>query len=327
MMAADEPCTPQAVNAMGHDGAKALADALKSLSDPLRIRILSAIAADPRGECCVCDLTDLAPVSQPTLSHHLKVMKEAGMLQSERRGTWVYYRIAPERRAATVALLGAFAPTLTAAPDMRAASAAPGEDDAVTSVVDRLTAAHANVHPDLVATIVRESFASLLPGRRTDSELLERAEAFAIQRLTDLTRDRTDGVAHVLFVCVQNAGRSQLAAALMTQLSRGAVVARSAGSAPAPDVHASVRDTLDDVHAGAVPTFPKPLTDDAVRASDVVVTMGCGDVAPIIAGVRYEDWAVGDPALASADGVAAIRADIETRVRELLRTLTADRKN
>lgn len=68
--------------------------------------------------------------------------------------------------------------------------------------------------------------------------------------------------------------------------------------------------------------FPKPLTDDAVRAADVVVTMGCGDVCPIIPGVRYEDWAVGDPALASPEGVEAIRDDIEGRVRELLATLT-----
>ena len=67
---------------------------------------------------------------------------------------------------------------------------------------------------------------------------------------------------------------------------------------------------------------PKPLTDDAVRASDVVITMGCGDVCPIIPGIRYEDWAVGDPALASPEGVAAIRDDIETRVRALLATLT-----
>ncbi len=68
--------------------------------------------------------------------------------------------------------------------------------------------------------------------------------------------------------------------------------------------------------------FPKPLTDDTVRAADVVITMGCGDVCPIIPGVRYEDWAVGDPALASPEGVAAIRDDIETRVRALLTTLT-----
>jgi len=127
----------------------------------------------------------------------------------------------------------------------------------------------------------------------------------------------------VLFMCVANAGRSQLAAALVNQLSGGAVVARSAGSTPAAEVHPHVRSILADIEGeqDAAAAFPKPLTDDAVRAADVVVTMGCGDVCPIIPGVRYEDWTVGDPALASEDGVAAIAADIEARVRGLLAEL------
>lgn len=84
-----------------------------------------------------------------------------------------------------------------------------------------------------------------------------------------------------------------------------------------------MRSILADIEGeqDAAAAFPKPLTDDAVRAADVVVTMGCGDVCPIIPGVRYEDWAVGDPALASEDGVAAIAADIEARVRGLLAEL------
>jgi ArsR family transcriptional regulator len=149
-------------------------------------------------------------------------------------------------------------------------------------------------------------------------------ERFARQRLADLTRDRSAGVPQVLFVCVQNAGRSQLAAAIVNQLADGRVVARSAGSTPASDVHPHVRSLLTEIEGEqeAETAFPKPLTDDAVRAADVVVTMGCGDVCPIIPGVRYEDWAVGDPALASPDGVDAIRHDIEGRVRELLATLT-----
>ena len=117
---------------------------------------------------------------------------------------------------------------------------------------------------------------------------------------------------------------AQLAAAIVNQLADGRVVARSAGSAPASDVHPHVRSLLTEIEGEqeAETAFPKPLTDDAVRAADVVVTMGCGDVCPIIPGVRYEDWAVGDPALASPDGVDAIRHDIEGRVRELLATLT-----
>ena len=128
----------------------------------------------------------------------------------------------------------------------------------------------------------------------------------------------------VLFVCVQNAGRSQLAAALVNQMADGKVVARSAGSRPAPDVHPHVRSLLTQIEGedAATERFPKPLTDDAVRAADVVITMGCGDVCPIIPGVRYEDWAVGDPALASVEGVEAIRDDIATRVRTLLDSLT-----
>ena len=114
-----------------------------------------------------------------------------------------------------------------------------------------------------------------------------------------------------------NAGRSQLAAALVNQAARGRVVARSAGSSPASAIHPNVRPLLENVD-DSDEAFPKPLTDDAVRAADVVVTMGCGDVCPIIPGVRYEDWAVGDPALASAEGVAAILDDIAQRVVRLV---------
>ena len=127
-----------------------------------------------------------------------------------------------------------------------------------------------------------------------------------------------------LFVCVHNAGRSQLAAALLRHYAGDAVVVRSAGSAPADDVHAAVRDILadlaDDSDGSA---YPKPLTDDAVRAADVIITMGCGDTCPILPGKRYEDWTVGDPALASPEGVLAIREDLENRVRALLADLQA----
>ena len=172
--------------------------------------------------------------------------------------------------------------------------------------------------------IVRESYAGLMRSAKETRDMIQLTERFARQRLSDLTRDRTAGTPQVLFVCVQNAGRSQLAAALLNQLSGGTVIARSAGSTPTPDVHPHVRSLLTEIEGEpqAGSAFPKPLTDDAVRASDVVITMGCGDVCPIIPGIRYEDWAVGDPALASPEGVAAIRDDIETRVRALLATLT-----
>jgi len=107
-----DTCSPGAMQAIDADAAAAVAATLKALADPLRLRMLSAIATDPRGEACVCDLAELADVAQPTISHHLKVLKETGLLASERRGTWVYYRIVPARRAAVTALLDVLLDTL-----------------------------------------------------------------------------------------------------------------------------------------------------------------------------------------------------------------------
>lgn len=92
--------------------ATSVASTFKALAEPLRLRMLSAIATDPRGESCVCDLLELSDVSQPTVSHHLRVLKDAGLLTSERRGTWVWYRIVASRKEAVTALLSSFAPAV-----------------------------------------------------------------------------------------------------------------------------------------------------------------------------------------------------------------------
>lgn len=270
---------------------------------------------------------DFAEVSQPTVSHHLKVLKDSGILISERRGTWVWYRIAPARQRAVAALLDTFAPAaVSGEPEQIEADteALRDMDTRVTRLAEELADELTDLHRDLVIAIVREPYAGLMRSAKETRDMIQLTERFARQRLSDLTRDRTAGTPQVLFVCVQNAGRSQLAAALLNQLSGSTVIARSAGSTPAADVHPHVRSLLTEIEGEpqAGSAFPKPLTDDAVRASDVVITMGCGDVCPIIPGIRYEDWAVGDPALASPEGVAAIRDDIETRVRALLATLT-----
>ena len=273
----------------------------------------------------MCDLAELAEVSQPTVSHHLKVLRDTGVLTSERRGTWVWYRIAPALRPAVTTLLDSFAPAAVA--PVRAEHAGlENVDDALTHLAEALSQDYPQLDGSLVATIVRESYTALAKSARVKNHLLSLTERFARQRLTDITRDRTQGQPQVLFVCVANAGRSQLAAALVNQRSGGAVVARSAGSTPAAEIHPHVQPLIDELTPGDdEPRFPKPLTDDAVRAADVVITMGCGDVCPIIPGVRYEDWTVGDPALASAEGVAAIRDDIARRVDDLLATLTTTR--
>ena len=127
----------------------------------------------------------------------------------------------------------------------------------------------------------------------------------------------------VLFVCVHNAGRSQMAAAFLARLGGDAVVVRSAGSAPADSLNPAVVEAMAEVGIDLVAggALPKRLEDAAVAASDVVVTMGCGDTCPFYPGVRYEDWVLDDPAGQGVDAVRPIRDEIERRVRALLSEL------
>ncbi|MEI2729705.1 MAG: arsenate reductase ArsC [Candidatus Nanopelagicales bacterium] len=127
----------------------------------------------------------------------------------------------------------------------------------------------------------------------------------------------------VLFVCVHNAGRSQMAAAYLTHLSNGAVEVRSAGSAPADSVNPAVVAAMAEEGIDISAEQPKVLTTEAVEISDVVITMGCGDVCPIFPGKRYEDWVLQDPAGQGVDAVRPIRDEIKARITELLAELTA----
>jgi arsenate reductase (thioredoxin) len=125
-------------------------------------------------------------------------------------------------------------------------------------------------------------------------------------------------VPEVLFVCVQNAGRSQMAAALLDHYAEGRVHVRSAGSAPGEQIHPDVVIAMGEIGIDIIKEFPKPMTDEVVEAADAVVTMGCGDACPIYPGKRYEDWELDDPAETDLDGVRRIRDDISERVRRLL---------
>jgi arsenate reductase (thioredoxin) len=129
-------------------------------------------------------------------------------------------------------------------------------------------------------------------------------------------------VPEVLFVCVQNAGRSQMAAALLDSLAEGRVHVRSAGSAPTDQINPNVVTAMAELGIDIGKEFPKPMTDEVVEAADAVITMGCGDACPIYPGKRYEDWEVDDPADTDLDGVRRIRDDIDQRVRRLLAELS-----
>ncbi len=127
----------------------------------------------------------------------------------------------------------------------------------------------------------------------------------------------------VLFVCVRNAGRSQMAAALLERHVAGRVRVRSAGTAPADEIDPTVRDAMAELGIDLAAERPKPLEDEAVREADLVVTMGCGDACPVFPGTRYEDWELPDPSGRDLDEVRAIRDEIDRRVRGLASELAA----
>ena len=140
--------------------------------------------------------------------------------------------------------------------------------------------------------------------------------------MTDQALD-TDRVVRpsVLFVCVHNAGRSQMAAAYLSHLSRGAIEVRSAGSEPADQVNPAAVEAMAEEGIDITAETPKILTDEAVRASDVVITMGCGDTCPFYPGKRYEDWVLEDPAGKGVASVRPIRDEIRSRIEALIAQL------
>ncbi len=151
-------------------------------------------------------------------------------------------------------------------------------------------------------------------------------ERFSRQRLRALAQAEgkvTKEVPEVLFVCVHNSGRSQMAAALLDKLAEGRVHVRSAGSDPADELNPNAVRAMAEVGVDISKEFPKPLTDEVVRAADSVITMGCGDACPIYPGKRYEDWELEDPAGKDLETVRRIRDEIRERLEQLIATVTA----
>ena len=128
----------------------------------------------------------------------------------------------------------------------------------------------------------------------------------------------------VLFVCVHNAGRSQMAAGLVKLRSEGRIHVRSAGSDPADEINPAVVEAMEELGVDLNEEFPKPLTDEVVRAADVVITMGCGDACPIYPGKKYEDWELDDPAGQDLETARRIRDELDGRVQNLIGELLPD---
>lgn len=150
------------------------------------------------------------------------------------------------------------------------------------------------------------------------------AERFARQRLTAQARIeglRHDGRAIVLFLCVHNAGRSQMALGFLLYLAGNRVIGWSGGSEPGTEINPAAVEAMAERSIDITGEYPKPWTDEVVQAADVVVTMGCGDACPIFPGKRYEDWVLDDPAGRTIEHVRPVRDEIERRVRHLLAEL------
>jgi len=174
--------------------------------------------------------------------------------------------------------------------------------------------------PETIERFMVESL-ERLPAARFTQFVPLLVHRFARERLRALAQVEgkfAKDVPEVLFVCVHNAGRSQMAAALLDHYADGRVHVRSAGSTPADAVNPDVVTAMAELGLDLSQEFPKPMTDEFVRAADVVITMGCGDACPIYPGKRYEDWELDDPAEADLEGVRTIRDELARRVGRLV---------
>ncbi|HEY8281308.1 MAG TPA: metalloregulator ArsR/SmtB family transcription factor [Leifsonia sp.] len=284
---------------------------LKRISDPTRARILRLLLDAPDGRGSVTRLAEALALRQPTVSHHLALLREEGLVERTQEGRTAWYSI-------TVGQLDRIAELVRE--DQPA-------DDAVAlgRIVEDLATRYRGVLArESIEQYVQDSHRRL-DGRKNRASL---TSVFAVSRLDALLRStgEGDGVPEVLFVCVQNAGRSQLASAILRQLAGDRVRVRTAGSEPADAVRSTIVTVLDEVGTPLGGEFPKPLTDEAVRAADFVITMGCGDACPIYPGREYLDWDIPDPVGQPIARVRQIRDDIEARVRGLLDRIDAERR-
>ena len=293
---------------VGADGATG---GLALIADPTRARMLALILASPDGRATVTALADELGLRQPTVSHHAKALHDQGVLERTPEARRAWYSIAPTELDRVRGLLGE--------PD-----AAPPDDAVVARIVDDLAQRFAGTFGrETVERYVRESLDLVSEHAAGSPRLASRTAGFAAERLSALASQRaeTDATPEVLFVCVQNAGRSQLAAAILRHLAGTRVHVRTAGSEPAGEVSPAILSALDEIGVPVGGEFPKPLTDEVVRAADVVITMGCGDACPVYPGKRYLDWELDDPVGQPTARVRDIRDDIDRRVRGLLAEL------
>ena len=285
---------------------------LRLVSDPTRARILQRILGSESGRVKVGALAKEFGLTQPTVSHHMKALLDDGLVERTPDGRLTWYSIPASRRDRIAEMLGVAEST-----------------DDVDQVLDRVVSDLAERYrgtfgSETIERYVRESHDLLARRPGPQRHLASLTGGFAAERLDALARGdhRTQGgVPEVLFVCVQNAGRSQMASAILRHLAGNRVHVRTAGSEPAAELRGTIVAALDEIGVPVGGEYPKPLTDEVVRAADHVITMGCGDACPVYPGRQYLDWDLDDPVGQPLAEVRRIRDDIEARVRELLSSI------
>lgn len=286
--------------------------AISVVADPTRAAILNLMLTSSDGRVLVGHTASLLGLRQPTVSHHMKALLDEGIVTREPHGRQTWYSIAERHRQRIQILFNV---------DLA------GEErqiDLSRVIEDLACRFDGDLSPEQVARVVVDSSVRLAESA-SPRMLTSRTAAFSIARLEAQIQGRGDFLSPmVVFLCPHNAGRSQIAAAILRHLAGDRVRVRSAGSAPSPEVRSAVISALDEIGVPLGAEFPKPLTDDVLASADVVVTMGCGPLDVSASEVTVVDWVVGAHAGGSTSDVRAMRDEIDGRVRRLIGELLSE---
>ncbi|MBB1515309.1 helix-turn-helix domain-containing protein [Tessaracoccus sp. MC1679] len=302
---------------LGPADAERRAAQLAALVNPDLVMVLSHIAASEI-PLAVEELSAATDLPSNEVERHLGTLIDRGLAEQSRTQSLGFNP--------TAEALIHFGRFLT----VRAADNHPSPDDetlppALARVVDRLAYRFAaSFSRETVSRLVADSYTRLSARARIRTHILPMTEKFAADRLSALAVVEgrvASGVPEVLFVCTHNAGRSQMAAAFLRREAAEQVHVRTAGTKPAARVNPAVIAAMAEIGIDMLQEFPKPLTDEVVLASDVVITMGCGDSCPVYPGRRYLNWDIDDPSGQPPDRVRAIRDDLQRRVHDLITSL------
>lgn len=294
------------------DAAEMRARQAAALGDSLALRVLSAIAAGmPDAE-----LPGALHVSSERIRHAVESLEAVGILRAESGGEAALTAEAWVRFGRLLVDGGA---TVPGHAPPRSVTALP---DSIATVARDLSYRFSSTFSaETVGRYVAESYLLLSQRAKVRTHLAALTAKYAADRLDALASAEgltLRGTPEVLFVCVKNAGRSQIAAAYLRHLAGDAVHVRTAGSVPADAIHPRVVEVLAEVGVPMTDEYPKPLTDEVVQAADYVVTMGCGDACPVYPGRRYMDWELADPLELDDRGLREVRDQIRVHVEDLL---------